>query len=99
MKDYIYYNELFEIYSDLLTQKERENFKDYYFEDLTLSEIADNKNVSRAAVQKMIKNVLDKLNYYESKLHIYKNNKKLDDCLSLNNINEIKNIINDILEK
>ena len=99
MKDYIYYNELFEIYSDLLTQKERENFKDYYFEDLTLSEIADNKNVSRAAVQKMIKNVLDKLNYYESKLHIYKNNKKLDDCLSLNDINEIKNIINDILEK
>ena len=99
MKDYVYYNELFEIYSDLLTQKERENFKDYYFEDLTLSEIADNKNVSRAAVQKMIKNVLDKLNYYESKLHIYKNNKKLDDCLSLNDINEIKNIINDILEK
>ena len=99
MKDYIYYNELFEIYSDLLTQKERENFKDYYFEDLTLSEIADNKNVSRAAVQKMIKNVLDKLNYYESKLHIYKNNKKLDDCLSLNDINEIKNTINEILEK
>ena len=99
MKDYVYYNELFEIYSDLLTQKERENFKDYYFEDLTLSEIADNKNVSRAAVQKMIKNVLDKLNYYESKLHIYKNNKKLDDCLSLNDINEIKNTINEILEK
>ncbi len=98
MKDYVYYNDLFIIYASLLTQNERETFKDYYQEDLSLTEISENKSVSRAAVQKMIKNVLDKLNYYESKLHIYKNNKKLEDCLSINDINDIKKIINEILE-
>lgn len=98
MKDYVYYNDLFIIYASLLTQNERETFKDYYQEDLSLTEISENKSVSRAAVQKMIKNVLDKLNYYESKLHIYKNNKKLEDCLSINDTNDIKKIINEILE-
>ena len=98
MKDFVYYNELFIIYASLLTQNERETFKDYYQEDLSLTEISENKSVSRAAVQKMIKNVLDKLNYYESKLHIYKNNKKLEDCLSINDLKDIKKIINEILE-
>lgn len=98
MKDFVYYNELFIIYASLLTQNERETFKDYYQEDLSLTEISENKSVSRAAVQKMIKNVLDKLNYYESKLHIYKNNKKLEECLSINDLKDIKKIINEILE-
>lgn len=98
MKDFVYYNELFIIYASLLTQNERETFKDHYQEDLSLTEISENKSVSRAAVQKMIKNVLDKLNYYESKLHIYKNNKKLEECLSINDLKDIKKIINEILE-
>ena len=98
MKDYVYYNDLFEIYGDLLTEKERENFKDYYFEDLTLSEIADNKNVSRAAIQKMIKNVLDKLNYYESKLHVYEKNKMLSDIIKKVSNDELKDRLNKILE-
>ena len=38
--------------------------------DLSLSEIADNKSISRAAVQKMVSNVIDKLNYYENILKI-----------------------------
>ncbi len=98
MEDFVYFNNLFDIYGELLTDKEQEAFKDYYQEDLSLTEISENKSVSRAAVQKMIKNVLDKLNYYESKLHIYKNNKKLEDCLSINDINDIKKTINEILE-
>ena len=35
MEDLVYYNELFEIYADLLTDKEKDAFKDYYFEDLS----------------------------------------------------------------
>ncbi|MBR5662362.1 MAG: hypothetical protein IKX00_01770 [Bacilli bacterium] len=99
MKDFVYYNELFEIYSSLLTEKEKETFKDYYCEDLSLSEIADNKNISRAAVQKTVSNVIDKLNYYENILKINKNNKTLKECLDLNDISSIKNKINDILDK
>ena len=57
MKDFVYYNNLFDIYGDLLTDNERDNFRDYYQEDLSLSEIAGEKNVSRSAIQKTIKNV------------------------------------------
>lgn len=99
MKDFIYYNELFEIYGTLLTDKERETFKDYYCEDLSLSEIADNKSISRAAVQKMVSNVIDKLNYYENILKINKNNKTLKECLDLSDINLIKDKITNILDK
>ena len=98
MKDFVYYNELFEIYGDLLTENENESFKEHYHEDLSLSEIAEEKNISRAAVHKTVNNVIDKLNYYESILNIYKNNRSLKECLNMNNIEDIKNKINEILE-
>jgi len=97
MKDFIYYNNLFDIYGDLLTEKEKDNFKDYYEEDLSLAEIADNKNISRSAVQKMLKNVLDKLNYYESSLRIYEKKLKLSESLKINDINSLKEEIKRIL--
>lgn len=98
MKDLVYYNELFEIYGDLLTDNERNNFKDYYFEDLSLSEIAENKNVSRAAIQKTIKNVIDKLEYYERILKINQKNEILKESLKEKDINKIKDDINHVLE-
>jgi len=98
MEDLVYYNELFEIYNELLTDNEKETFKDYYFEDLSLSEIADNKNVSRAAIQKTVKNVIDKLVYYEGLLHICDKNKKLKNMLEINDIKELKDCIKDLLE-
>ena len=98
MKDFVYYNDLFDIYSELLTENERDNFRDYYQEDLSLSEIADEKNVSRSAIQKTIKNVIDKLEYYENKLHIYEKNSKLNGALNVNDLDEIKSVIKEILE-
>ena len=98
MEDLVYYNELFEIYNELLTDNEKETFKDYYFEDLSLSEIADNKNVSRAAIQKTVKNVIDKLVHYEGLLHICERNKKLKNILEINDVKEIKDCIKDLLE-
>ena len=69
MKDIILYNELYLCYEDLLTDKEKETFLDYYSEDLSLSEIADNNKISKAAVSKTVNNVINKLLDYESKLH------------------------------
>ena len=97
MKDFVYYNNLFDIYGELLTENERENFKDYYQEDLSLSEIADEKNVSRSAIQKTIKNVIDKLNYYEDVLRIYKKNNKINELLDLNDIDKLKSDIREVL--
>ena len=98
MKEFVYYNNLFDIYSDLLTDNERDNFRDYYQEDLSLSEIADEKNVSRSAIQKTIKNVIDKLNYYESVLHVYEKNSKLTQLLYSTDLEEIKKGIKKVLD-
>ena len=97
MKEFVYYNSLFDIYGKLLTEKEQESFKDYYQEDLSLSEIASSKNISRAAVQKTIKNVLEKLDYYENILNIYKKTVKLREICDLLNDKDIKNKIEEIL--
>lgn len=99
MEEFVYYNNLFDIYSELLTDKEIDTFKDYYQEDLSLAEIAESNNVSRTAVQKTIKNVIDKLNNYEEKLHIYSNRCKLNEIISCNDINEIKNGIKKLLDQ
>ena len=97
MEDLVYYNELFEIYADLLTDKEKDAFKDYYFEDLSLSEIAENKEISRAAVSKMVKNVVEKLDYYESIIHKHEIINNLKDLSQKDNISEIKEKIEDII--
>ena len=62
------YSILFDYYGELFTDKQKEYFTDYYFNNLTLQEIADNNNVSRNAVHKNIKDILQKLDYYEEKL-------------------------------
>ena len=97
MEEFVYYNNLFDIYGSLLTEKEQVTFRDYYQEDLSLSEIASENNVSRAAVQKTIKTVLDKLKYYEDMLHIYDTNVKLRELLNEVDINVIKSNIEKIL--
>ena len=98
MEDFVYYNNLFDVYSNLLTDKEKEAFRDYYQEDLSLSEIADSKSISRSAVQKMVKTVIEKLSYYEEMLHLYKEHEMLRKLLTVDNIEEIKNKIKDIVE-
>ncbi len=97
MEEFVYYNNLFDVYSSLLTDKEQVTFRDYYQEDLSLSEIATENNVSRAAVQKTIKTVLDKLKYYEDMLHVYDKNVRLGKLLHESNIGVIKNEIEKIL--
>ena len=72
------YTYLFDYYGDLFTEKQKDYFKDYYFNNLTLQEIADNNNVSRNAVHKNIKEIVSRLDYYEEKLKLYSNKKKIE---------------------
>ena len=97
MEDFLYYNDLFDIYSELLTENERESFLEYYQEDLSLSEIAENKNISRSAVSKTINKVTTKLNDYESKLHIYAKKEQLLKIIESDDINKIKDEIKDMV--
>ena len=97
MKNFVYYKYLFCIYFELLKENERNTFKDFYQEDFSLSEIADEKNVSRSAIQKTIKNVIDKLNNYEDILQIYKKNMKISEILDSQDIEKLKSDIKEVL--
>ena len=57
MDKILYYNNLFSIYRELLTKKEQNIFSLYYEENLSLSEIAENLQITRSAVGNTVKNV------------------------------------------
>lgn len=88
---------LYEIYKNLLTDKQRDYFENYYYEDLSLSEIAENFEVSKTIVSKTLKQVESKLTELEGTLGL---NKLYDDLVNLkNNINiNDKNKIEKIIE-
>jgi len=77
VEDIIYYNNLYDFYGNLLTDKQREYFEDYYFNNLSLAEMAENYEVSRNAISKQLHIVTDKLVEYESKLKLYKKREKI----------------------
>ncbi len=90
MEDIVYYSELYDLYKNLLTDKQREYFEEYYFNNLSLQEISENEGISRNAIHKMIKNIENKLYFYEDKLELYKKNQKLSKILEDNSIDNIK---------
>lgn len=59
---------LIDFYGNLLTEKQLEYLIDYFFNDLSLSEIAENNQVSRVAVHDSIKKSKKELEHFESKL-------------------------------
>ena len=81
MEDVVYYNELYDLYGELLTDKQRKYFEDYYFHNLSFSEMAENYNVSRNAAFKQIHIVLDKLEEYERILQLKKKREKIRDLV------------------
>ena len=96
MDKVIYLTNLFDYYGELLTNKQQAYFKDYYFDNLTLSEIAENENISRNAVHKQIKDVENKLKHYENILKQYQNSLKIKEIIKDLNP-EIKNKIEELL--
>ena len=97
MEDKIYYCNLYDCYEGLLTEKQSKYFKDYYLEDLSLSEISENYEISRNAAFHQIKETKKKLNHYEKILKLYNKKEKIKNITK--NIDEdIKRKIEEILE-
>ncbi len=83
------FNNLFDLYGKMLNEREKEIFKLFYEEDLSLQEIADLKKVSKSAVGKTIQVVNKKLENYESKLGFLDKFDKLEkviECLKDENL-------------
>ena len=63
---------LLQIYGKLLTEKQYQMLDDYYNNDLSLSEIAENAQITRQAVRDNLKKGENKLFEYEEKLEFMK---------------------------
>lgn len=70
---------LYDFYGELLNDKQKSYFDDYYFNNLSLGEISENENVSRNAVHKSIKSIERKLYNYEEKLKLYQKSQELNE--------------------
>ena len=70
MEKHIEVSILWQIYGKLLTEKQLEILTDYYNNDLSLSEIAENNHITRQAVSDIIKKGENKLFDLEEKLLI-----------------------------
>ena len=70
MEKNFYYAELFEIYKSLLTEKQKEVFEMHFLLDFSLSEISEEKGISRQNVNDAIKGAKKKLDELESLLKL-----------------------------
>ena len=72
---------LYDFYGELLSEKQRIYFEEYYFNNLSLGEISKNLNISRNAVHKSILLSEEKLKFYEEKLRLYDKTNKIHDII------------------
>ena len=99
---------LCQLYGKVLTEKQYEVLTDYYNNDLSLSEIAENNNITRQAVRDIIKKGENRLYELEAKISLMKKafeqekiinqiEKELDEIKKLTDSNnEVANRINNI---
>ena len=96
----LYYIDLLHLYGELLSATQKDILTDNLEFDLSLSEIASNREISRAAVEDAIKKGIKKLDEYENKLNLFRKNstirdnvtflkEKFGDLEELNNIEEV----------
>ena len=87
---------LYDFYGELLSDKQKVYFEDYYFNNLSLGEIGENTNLSRNAIHKNIKSSEEKLLFYEDKLGLYKKKIMLDDIINGISDDSIKNKLKEL---
>ena len=95
MKEIVYLTILFDYYESLLKDDDKKYFKSYYFDNLSLTEVAENNDISRNAVHKRLKKIEKELKDYEKKLKLYE--KELEILKLINNSEleeKIKRILN-----
>ena len=69
--------QLYDVYGQLLNEKQRDVINCYYNEDLSLQEIADNDGKTKQAISDMINRSVDKLFEFENELSLLKSKTEL----------------------
>ena len=94
--------DLLELYGPLLTEKQSRLLELYYFDDLSLSEIAENEGGSRQGAMDVIKRAEKELLKMEDTLGLYNRNKQQTEILNSakialdeKNFEKIKSLLSD----
>ncbi len=90
----IYMADLFLLYKELLTLKQKQICELFYVDNLGLTEIASEIGITRQAVLDTIKKVNTELNNFENKLHLKEKYSKLTNITNGKLREEIIDIIN-----
>ena len=104
---------LYDFYGELLNEHKKQIFEDYILNDLSLSEIAQEKGISRQGVYDIVKRCSLELKDYESRLSLVQKFQSIKEKLSnikmglsdmertgdLSNINSIEILADDILKE
>ena len=88
---------LYDFYGELLNEKQKLYFEEYYFNNLSLGEISENLNISRNAIHKCIVGVEEKLTLFEEKLKLYEKTNKIRDIIKKDNIDDIKTALKELI--
>ncbi len=86
LADKIIISELYNIYGELLTNKQQDLFELYYFEDYSIIEIASMHEVTKNAIYNSLKKSIKQLQKYEEILQVKANYEANIDLLLDNNI-------------
>ena len=88
---------LFDIYGEMLTQKQQDFICYYYNDDLSLAEIAENEGITRQGVRDAIKRAEAQLFSFEEHLGLYSRNEALK--TGLEEISELIKLIDEVNRK
>ena len=88
---------LFDIYGNMLTQKQQDFISYYYNDDLSLAEIAENEGITRQGVRDAIKRAEAQLFSFEEHLGLYERNEALRN--GLEEISELIKLIDEVNRK
>lgn len=99
LDEFLEVSTLLDYYKNLLSDKQREYLINHFEDDLSLSEIAKNNDVSRQAAYDNIKRGIKLLKDYEEKLGFHKKEKQVyQELLELKKDFKIEKL-DDIIEK
>lgn len=70
MEKIIERNLLFDFYGELLTEHQKDIYRDAVYEDLSLSELSEQYGITRQGIHDLIKRCDKTLTEYENKLHL-----------------------------
>lgn len=98
------YSKLFALYKSELSNTQKEIVNDYFMFDLSLSEIAENRKISKSAVEDALVKGMNRLDELESHFHLLEKNERIhqklaklkEKSLNCREISEIEEIEKDL---